>query len=278
MAIELCSPDGLDAEDQAAVRGLAAAVEADDGQPPLSDQALTHLGAASARHVVAHDADRLVGYAQLDGRSLEIAASTDVLEPLLDEFDGQALLVWSHGRRSRLAAVLGQRGFAQVRTLHQLRRSLDDPLPERALPSGIEIRAFVIGRDEDDWTRVNAAAFAHHPEQANWARTDLEAREAETWFDPSGFLLAWRGADLVGFHWTKLHEDHVGEVYVIGIDPSAQGGGLGAVLLQRGLTYLRDRECSQVLLYVDDSNTTAMRLYERSGFNRYDLDVQWERT
>jgi mycothiol synthase len=64
-------------------------------------------------------------------------------------------------------------------------------------------------------------------------------------------------------------------VYVLGVDPSAQGLGLGAVLLLRGLAYLRERGCPDVLLYVDASNTGAMRLYERYGFRQHDLDVQW---
>jgi mycothiol synthase len=123
--------------------------------------------------------------------------------------------------------------------------------------------------------RVNAAAFASHPEQGRWTRADLEAREAEPWFDPNGFLLAWRGTDLLGYHWTKVHSATLGEVYVLGVDPSAQGLGLGGVLLDRGLSHLLARGCDQVLLYVEADNTVALRLYERSGFTEYDRDTQW---
>jgi mycothiol synthase len=122
---------------------------------------------------------------------------------------------------------------------------------------------------------VNSAAFVDHPEQGAWTRSDLEAREREPWFDPSGFLMAWRDAELAGFHWTKVHSDGVGEVYVIAVAPSAQGTGLGAVLLLRGLALLQARGCTEVMLYVDGYNTGAMRLYERYGFAAYDLDIQW---
>jgi mycothiol synthase len=142
-------------------------------------------------------------------------------------------------------------------------------------PAGVDIRTFAVGTDEDAWVAINAAAFAHHPEQGSWTRVDLEARERDDWFDPSGFLMAWRGDDLLGFHWTKIHPDGAGEVYVIGVAPQAQGLGLGLVLLQRGLAYLREQGCPEVLLYVDGDNTGAMRLYERNGFRRHDLDVQW---
>ncbi len=43
---------------------------------------------------------------------------------------------------------------------------------------------------------------------------------AEPWFDPAGLLLA-EDADgtLLGFHWTKRHDERLGEVYVVGISP-----------------------------------------------------------
>jgi mycothiol synthase len=50
---------------------------------------------------------------------------------------------------------------------------------------------------------------------------------------------------------------------------------LGPALLLRGLEYLRERGCADVLLYVDESNAAAMRLYERFGFTSFDVDVQW---
>lgn len=277
MALTLTSPDRLDADERARVRDLAARIEDEDGAPPLSDQALSRLGADTVEHTVARADDRLVGYAQLSDRSLEIAADTDAVGPLLDAATGRRLLVWAHGTHSRLTAPLDDRGFVRTRVLHQLRRSLAEPVSLPPPPAGVEIRPFVTGQDEDAWLQVNAAAFAHHPEQASWARTDLAARETEPWFDPSGFLLAWRGAELLGFHWTKIHPDGLGEVYVIGVSPAAQGLGLGSVLLAHGLAYLRERGCPQVLLYVDDTNAGALRLYERSGFARYDRDVQWAR-
>jgi mycothiol synthase len=269
------TPDQLDATQVAQIQALVDSVRADEGRDPLSDQALTQLPSASVEHAVAEDGDRLVGYAQLEGSTLEVVAEPDAIAALLDTFADRPVLVWSHGERSRLAPVLSERGFSQERRLHQLRRPLDEPIDVPLMPAGVELRAFEPGRDEDEWVRVNAAAFTALPDQGGWQRADLEARERDTWFDPSGFLMAWQGDRLAGFHWTKIHPDGAGEVYVVAVDPSAQGIGLGAVLLHRGLAYLRDRGCAEVLLYVDESNTGAMRLYERNGFRRYDLDVQW---
>jgi mycothiol synthase len=273
--LSILRPSVPDSEQLASVRELIAQVAREEGRDPLSDQALTRLTSPNAKHALAIRDDHVVGYAQLDGESLEVAAQANAIDSLLDAFADRDVLIWTHGEHSRLAGPLAQRGFTRERELFQLRRRLDAPVDRPPVPDGIEIRDFVVGTDEDAWLRVNAAAFAQHPEQGSWTQADIKAREQESWFDPSGLLLAWRGTELAGFHWTKLHPDGTGEVYVIGVDPSAQGTGLGSVLLRHGLASLYDRGAREVLLYVDGSNTTAMQLYERYGFGKHDLDVQW---
>ncbi|MDT4894555.1 MAG: mycothiol synthase [Pseudonocardiales bacterium] len=279
MPLTVTTETTLPAEQQSAVRSLADEAEARDGAPPLSDQALAQLSVgAGVRHLIARGEDgRLRGYAQIAGRSLELAGDAESAAALLDAAQDSAaeLLVWSHGSRTPVAAALDGRGYRRTRVLHQLRRPLEAPAAEEPLGAGITIRTFVPGQDEQAWLRLNAAAFADHAEQGGWRLEDLAAREREPWFDPPGFLLAERDGRLVGFHWTKVHPDGMGEVYVLGVDPAAQGMRLGAVLLQRGLAYLAGRGAREVLLYVDDSNAAAMRLYERAGFHRHDVDVQW---
>ncbi|MFD0785094.1 mycothiol synthase, partial [Micromonospora azadirachtae] len=138
------------------------------------------------------------------------------------------------------------------------------------------------GADDDAWLALNARAFAEHPEQGRWTADDLRVRLAEPWFDPAGFLLAVEESTgrLLGFHWTKVHERpgsaRIGEVYVLGVDPTAHRGGLGRVLTAAGLTYLRDRRgLDRVMLYVDESNSPAVALYERLGFLRWSAHVNY---
>lgn len=258
-----------------AITQLAAQIEAEDGSPPLSEQALIQLGFPDVEHVLARQDSALRGYAQRAGDAAELTGAPEVLPALLDAIRTPGMLVWSHGTRSRLVALFEQHGLMRARELYQLRRPLTELPPDPPLAADITVRAFRPDGDDAAWLALNAAAFADHPEQGRWTQADLAARVAEPWFDAAGFLLAERDEQLLGFHWTKVHPDGTGEVYVLGVAPSAQGLGLGKALLIRGLRHLADSGCPEVLLYVDGDNSSAVRLYERAGFRRADLDIQW---
>jgi mycothiol synthase len=197
--------------------------------------------------------------------------------------DGRGIRLWAHGDLPAAAALAKSAGFTRVRSLWQMRMSLDAAaLPEPAFPAGVTVRTFRPGQDEEAWLEVNRHAFAHHPEQGSWTREDIALREAEPWFDPEGFFLAERDGELAGFHWTKVHDDGgeggapIGEVYVVGVRPGRQGGGLGRALTLAGLAHLKRLGLSAVLLYVDESNTAAVRMYAGLGFTRWSTDAMYQ--
>jgi len=192
------------------------------------------------------------------------------------EAAGRHVRIWAHGDLPAAAGLARAAGFERVRALWQMRRSLRDRPRQPRLPAGVTLRTFVPGRDEQEWLRVNARAFAGHPEQGAWTRHDLDMREREPWFDPAGFFIAERNGAIAGFHWTKVHPaDGVGEIYVLGVDPDAQGGGLGRALALAGLRYLRGRGLAQAMLYVDEDNVPAIRMYAALGFARAGTDVMY---
>ena len=57
--------------------------------------------------------------------------------------------------------------------------------------------------------------------------------------------------------------------------PDQRGGGLGRALTLTGLRYLRSRGLARVMLYVDEANVPAIRLYESLGFTHRDTDVMF---
>ncbi|MFG2917797.1 mycothiol synthase [Kitasatospora sp. NPDC048298] len=191
---------------------------------------------------------------------------------------------WVHGGHPAARHLAEAYGAELVRELRQMRRT-GRQTEEVAVPGGIELRTFRPGEDDAEWLRLNALAFAHHPEQGSWTEQDLAERIAEPWFDPAGFFLATRDGKVVGFHWTKVHpasatEPELGEVYVVGVDPAEQGSGLGRALTAAGLRHLTgtgpgERGLDTVLLYVDADNPAAVRVYERLGFAVHEVDLMY---
>ncbi|WP_282947587.1 mycothiol synthase [Cellulomonas endometrii] len=285
----------LPAGEVAAVRRLAEAAAAHDGVAPLSEQPLLWLSGAGpdvTHLLVPGPGDGLAGYAQVDLRDPALATAEAVVDPahrrrgtgsalLAAALDavrargGDAVSVWAHGDVPPARALAAARGLPVVRELWQMALEPVAVPPLRDLPPGVTVRPFEPGRDEDAWVAVNARAFAEHPEQGRLTRTDLEDRMAEPWFDPAGLLLAERDGRLLGAGWTKVEDPAagVGEIYALGVDPDAQGQGLGPALTARMLDHLAGRGVRRVVLYTEGDNAPAIRVYRAAGFERSAVDV-----
>jgi mycothiol synthase len=291
----------------AEVFSLAQRAAQADGVRPLSEHGLLHLrygGDRRARDVLLWRAGQLAGYGHLDPAAGPAAAPSGemvvdpafrrrglgltLLRAMIAEAGGGGLQLWAHGDLPAATRLAARTGLRRTRALWQMRRSLQGELGEPKLAAGVTVRTFRVGQDEDTWIALNGRAFARHPEQGAWTREDLELREREPWFDPAGFFLAEREGRMVGFHWTKVHgsrEDQtggsehepIGEVYVVGVDTGERGSGLGRALTLIGLRYLRDSGLAQVMLYADEDNTAAIRLYESLGFTHWETDAMFTR-
>jgi len=285
----------LDATQVADVLRLADLAAVTDGVPPLSEQVLLHLrydraGSGTGRDFVVTVDGKIAGYAYLDPPEPEVSGELVVhpdwrrrgigqglVRDLSAAAYGHTLQLWAHGDLPAAVRLASRTGFERFRALWQMRRSLRDELDRPEFPPGSTLRTFTPGQDEEEWLGLNGRAFSKHPEQGSWTRHDLELREREPWFDPAGFFIAVRDGRMAGFHWTKVPGGTEGEVYVVGVDPGEQGSGLGRALTLAGLGYLRERGLAQAMLYVDEDNVPAIRMYEALGFTRTRTDAMYRR-
>jgi mycothiol synthase len=271
------------------VLGLVAKAAAVDPAPALNEAALLQLRRthAATKHLLVNEDQELIGYAQLtpgpewSAGQLVVApdhrqqgVGTQLLQRLIMESSTQ-LRVWALGDTPAARALAVAAGMVRQRELLIMERRLDGELPAPVVPRGVQIRTFTVGQDEQAWLRVNAEAFAQHPEQALIDMDDLKDRMAEPWFDPKGFFVAMRDRAMIGFHWTKQHQDQLGEVYVLGVAPSAAGQGLGKALLLTGLRSLQERGSTRVELYVEADHEAAIKLYRTYGFATASRDVMY---
>jgi mycothiol synthase len=289
--VRVRSTGRLAAADLTAVRGLVDTAAADDGFSALNEAGLLHLQhqREGVQHVLAEEESggKLLGYGQVEAGTASSTGLLVVAPHARRRGVGTALFaallaatpsrlqVWAVGDTAAAQALASRAGLVRSRELWVMTRPLTEPLPEPQVAEGVRLRTFVPGQDEEAWLAVNARAFASHPEQGSLTADDLAQRMAEPWFDPAGFFLAEAGSDLLGFHWTKQHPDHLGEVYVLGVDPGSGGRGLGKTLLDAGLAHLRARGNTMVELYVEGDHVRAVALYRGRGFTRASRDVMY---
>lgn len=285
---------GLAADDQRDIRTLIAAATRHDGIAPVGDQVLRELAHDRTRHLLAVDGGTIVGYLDLapaggeDPAMAELVVHPDsrrggigsamVREALAEA--GTGARIWAHGNLEAARATAKSLGLQAVRELLQMRRPLVD-LPSPTTPAGVRVDTYRGEDDDADLLRVNNAAFAWHPEQGGWTEAELAERRDEKWFDPDGLFMAFDedSGELLGFHWTKVHNEGLGEVYVVGVDPAAQGRGIGATLTLIGLHHLAQRLSGNsqptVMLYVEADNSAAVNTYRRLGFEVFGIDVAY---
>jgi mycothiol synthase len=278
--------------DQRRISEIVDAAHAADGTAPVGAQILRELPRDRTGHLVAEVDDDVVGYLNLAPATADAPPMAEVVvhplarrrgigsELIRSAFaeGGPATRVWAHGNLEPARATAAALDLVAARELLQMRRPLRDLPPVKAA-DGVLLRTYAGPEDDAELLRVNNAAFSWHPEQGGWTDADVAERRGESWFDPEGLFLAFdsdSGA-LLGFHWTKVHGPELGEVYVVGVDPAAQGRGLGATLTLVGLHHLTDRlgAGAEVTLYVEADNSAAVKTYERLDFTVFSADVAY---
>jgi mycothiol synthase len=281
---------------------LINAAAAQDGTPPISEHIILHLrhgGDKSDSHLIMERENKVIAYAHIDATDLVAGPSVELVvhpdhrksglgKELLSkskEICGSKMRLWAHGDLSAAQKLADENGFERIRTVIQMRKALADLSTNQ---HDFAIRTFLPGLDNEEWLALNNKVFENHPEQGAWSLKDLQTRLAESWFDPAGFFVATQDNKLIGFTWTKIHGGHshkhdnqteqhdhdpIGEIYITAVATS--GTGLGKVLTQTALAYLKANGLITAMLYVDSDNEIALNLYKSLGFAQSSQDVMY---
>ena len=280
---------------QDALRGLVAEITAHDGISPINESA--SLGIDGLR-----DADFFFmgrrsdphGFVVCDEResTLQVGVhpqhrrqgvATELLTEALRTYPSFSL--WAFGTLPGAPELARRMRMVATRELLRMERDLSptllEPVPGAERPDRVErnetyeIGPFMTG-DREQVVAVNAAAFAHHPEQGRLTVEEFDQLAAQDWFDPDGLFVAHAAdGEVAGFHWTKRHGGGLGEVYVLAVAPAHEGKGLGRALLSRGLRHLAAVGDARVQLYVEAAEQRVVRLYRNAGFEIAQTDTAY---
>jgi len=182
---------------------------------------------------------------------------------------------WLRGATDEDLATAAEAGFTVHGRLHVLgatAATIAAAVPVAPpVPPHLRVRSFDPASAADG-SAVVSLLTAAYPALGGWYSDGFARLRASPWFRADDLLLL-ESADagptepLLGLHWMKRRGGGVGEVYNLAVSPSAQGRGLGALLLDLGLRHLADTGCDDVLLWVDAGNAPALALYRSRGFS-----------
>ena len=187
------------------------------------------------------------------------------------------LQAWTFGGQVGTRALLHADGYETIRYFSEMARSLADPIPDRALPDGLEIRP-VAPVDHRRIFDAEAEAFRDHWGYREQTDDDLERMFGYPDIDTSLWRVAWEGDEVAGVIVTtvpRAENAHLGTkrgwLDQISVRRPWRKRGVASALIVSAMAGLRERGLDTAMLGVDAENPTgALRLYEALGFRVVD--------
>ncbi len=177
------------------------------------------------------------------------------------------------------SAFLEHRGFRVDHSYWQMRA---DNLAQQERPQwsqGICFRGFTHTEpDAERWAQLIRETF-HEPATADM----ILAQSTEPGASPEGYFFAVDQATGQEIGTSRARIDMlggqpVGYMATVGVLPQYRGRGIARALVLQTLSYLRDAGMESAILYVEDTNVNARRLYERMGWHPvYRTDYYWRK-
>lgn len=168
-----------------------------------------------------------------------------------------------------LASFLLNQGFTEAHREWQMERPDLAQLPPLLLPEGVSIA----GRLEEGeviplFLQLYDDSFRETAWYQPYSYDEVAAELRSPGRSPGDILFLSRDRSPVGFAWLRLAGSGPAEIEPVGVLPAAQGQGLGRLLLLAALRQCRLRGFNQCRLTVWQENQSAIRLYQRLGFER----------
>ena len=236
-----------------------------------------------ASTLVAEDGGQVVGFATVIEEfadAMTVQGREDLLPVLLEwveQHEGQ-LEHYVPDPDTARGELLHARGWKPERRFWRMRRPLDGEQPEPVWPEGITVRAYDRPHDDEAVHRLITTSFReiggqHERTLEDWRGYLLDTER----FDPSLYLVALAGDEVVGAALSQPMGEDYGFVRQLAVSPSQRGRGLGIALLHECFRRHAARGFPATVLGVDAGNLTgALDLYEKAGMKVHEHFTRWD--
>ncbi len=216
---------------------------------------------------------------QVWGDGLEGAIMVWAEQRLRDVGQGLSLpLVLQTGCRDQLTVrreLLAQFGFVPERYFFQLKRSLQEPIPEQPIPTGWKVRSVEAKSDAEAWVDMFNQSFIDHWNHDPMTLEDYHYYTTLSDYDPTlDLVIETSAGKLVTFCYSNIdtkrnqrlgHQE--GHVCLLGTRRGYRRQGLARALLAKGLKRLQSKGMETATIGVDGQNPNgAVALYKSVGF------------
>jgi mycothiol synthase len=239
----------------------------------------------AAATLVVEQEGRVVGYATVVEEyadAMTVAGREDLLPALLRWVEEHGLAVEHDVPDPDTArgALLESRGWRPERRFWRMRRPLDGAQPQPVWPAGVTVREYERPRDDEAVHALITTSFReiggqHERTLEDWRGYLLDTER----FDPSLYLVAEAGGEVVGAALSQPMGEDYGFVRQLAVAPAQRGRGLGLGLLHECFRRHAARDLPATVLGVDAGNPTgALDLYEKAGMKVHEQFTRWDWT
>ena len=178
-------------------------------------------------------------------------------------------------------AFLEQHGFRRGGEFSEfnLMRSLDEPIPESALPPGCQVRALA------DTDSISARADAHREVWHPWTVGNVSDEDYDYFMRLPGYhrdldVVAVTPEGIIAAYVNGWIDpvNRIGDFGPVGARPAYRRQGFTRAALLEGLRRMKAYGMDRVCISTGFSNTPALRLYESVGFRIVNQYLQFVKT